>query len=282
MSALPDSLAARVDDVVARPELADVTWSLELRVGGARAAVNSAELLPTASIGKLFLLIEVAARLESGDLAPDTLLDRHDVDDTHDSGVWQHLTTSRLPVVDVAALVGCASDNWATNVLLDLVGLDAVQARAAELAPGGSTLLDQVRSSGRDPELHPWTLSLGCAADWAAFMEGLVEGTVVSTGVSRRVLNWIQPSLDLSMVLSALGADPLSSFELDRGLTHWNKTGTNQGIRADVGYVAGPVDAAAYAVLANWEVADERDELRDHVLAAMRDLGLLIRQGVSP
>ncbi len=99
----------------------------------------------TASVAKLFALVELARRLEDGSLDPSTLLDRRDVARVGDSGLWQHLRVDRLPLVDVATLVGATSDNLATNVLVDLLGLDQVQRTAALVAPGGSTLHDVVR-----------------------------------------------------------------------------------------------------------------------------------------
>ena len=64
--------------------------------------------------------------------------DRRTTEPVADSWVWQHLVTDQLPVADAAVLVGAVSDNLATNVLVDLLGLDAVQARARSMAPGGS------------------------------------------------------------------------------------------------------------------------------------------------
>lgn len=221
-------------------------------------------LLPTASVGKVFLLAELSARLDAGELDAQQPVDRRRVAPIADSGLWQHLVTDVLPLADVARLVGTVSDNWATNALLDLVGLDAVRERAAALAPGGSVLHDLVRDH-RGPE-HPPTLSEGCASDWV---------TVLPT-LDGRVLGWLDSSVDLSMVASAFGLDPLAHRE-DREVRLVNKTGTSDGVRADVGLVTRGDRRTAYAAIAGWDPA--RPELRAPVLAAMRGIGGLVALG---
>jgi len=259
-----------VTELLARPALAGTRWSVEVRAWDGRVHAHAPDrLLRTASLGKLFVLVEVADRLDRGRLAPDLPVHRDRVAPVADSGLWQHLAAAELPLVDVAALVGAVSDNRATNALVDLVGLDAVRRRAQALAPGGSTLHDLVRDR-RSPG-DPPTLSEGCAADHAALLAGLASGTVVSPAVSAQVLAWLAAGTDLSMVASALHLDPLAHVDHDRGVLLRNKTGTDGSVRADVGVVTGPAGTAAYAVICNWERGEDRP--RAAVLSAMRELG---------
>lgn len=268
-----------VQSIVARPELSGTEWSVAVEsLDGARIAdVSSTRLLRTASVAKVFLLIDVADRIESGTLDPHLPLKRTPEARVMDSGIWQHLETDTLPLADVARLVGIASDNWATNVLLDLVGLDDVRRQSETYAPGGSRLLDRVRDQRGVG--HPETLSVGCAADWVAIFAGIDGGKIVSPDVSSRVRHWLGGGLDLSMVASAFGLDPLSHLQPDRGFAVWNKTGTDAGVRADIGVVEGPSGAFAYAVVCNWDA--ESDGPRDSVLRAMRDIGGVLRSACA-
>jgi len=266
-----------VTGLLARPGLAGTRWSIEVRAGHDSPALrhDPDRLLRTASVGKVFLLVEVADRLERGLLDPAHAVRRDRVAPVADSGLWQHLSTVELPVVDVASLVGAVSDNWATNALLDLVGLDAVRERARTLAPGGSMLHDLVRDE-RGPH-HPPTLSEGCASDWVSLMAGLEAGTVVSQAVSAHVLAWLAVGVDLSMVASALHLDPLAHTAADQGpdgVLLWNKTGTDSSARADVGVVRGPAGPVAYAALCTWPRGDDRP--RAAVMAAMREIGTVV------
>ena len=69
---------------------------------------------------------------------------------------------------------------------------------------------------------------------------------------------------------------------VDRVYGTINKTGTNRGVRADVGIVEGPGRGVAYAVLVNWtEPATPYDRSRDLVLDAMREIGSALREGLG-
>lgn len=247
-------------------------WSVVVRAVGQDVpllSIGPSRVLRTASVAKLFLLVEVAAQLESGRLSPGELLDRSTVAPVFDSGLWHRMTVDALPVVDVAALVGAVSDNWATNVLLNRVGLAAVQGRAASLGYVDSALLDCVRDERT--AAHPETLSVGTSNDWARFMSELAAGRIVSPGVSDQVVEWMTASCDHSMVASAFGLDPLAHWEPDLGIMVRNKTGTDAGVRADVGLVQG-ASQLAYAAIVNWDELAQPG-LRPAIMADLRTIG---------
>jgi beta-lactamase class A len=257
----------------------DLSWSICVRDLDSLDEVSHqpGARLRTASIGKLILLAEVARRIELNPAYGDRVLPTGAVESVADSGVLQHLSSVSLNVDDLAALVGYASDNWATNVLLADVGLAAVGQTGHRLGLRRTELLDRVRRprTADDPE----ALSAGTAAELCAFMSRLQRGDLLTAAVAARLNRWLEPGVDLSMVASAFGFDPLSHSEDDRGLRLVNKTGTDSGVRADVGYVEGPAGRAAYAVLANWP--RDGEDHRDVVLAHMRRIGQAIRAGVE-
>ncbi|SDR80004.1 beta-lactamase class A [Friedmanniella luteola] len=262
------------------PDLpAAARWSVAVRDGGTGAvlaAVHPDQLQLTASIGKVFLLVEVAARLADGSLDPEEPLTWTEEEHVADSGLWYLMDRRTLGVRDLAVLVGAFSDNLATNVLLRRVGLTAVQARAVALGCTRSTLLDRVRLR-RTPQ-DPPTLSVGTAGELSGLLHALHAGTGVAPAVSAQVLRWLAAGADLSMVASAFDLDPLAHGEPDRGVTLVNKTGTISIARGDVGVVAGPDATLAYAVLATWP---EHVDVRDAVLAAMRTVGQQLRAAVG-
>ena len=272
-------LFVEVQRLLEARDLRTTRWSIEVRdvaTGTSLIEVNCHALLRTASVAKVYLLIEIAARLVSGDMDPLLPVDRRSTEPVADSGLWQHFASDVLPVVDAARLVGSVSDNLATNVLIDLVGLDVVQARSAKHAADGSILHDLVRDVRR-PE-DPATLSEGSAADWASLFVGLKRGTVESPRVSDLVLAWLASGADLSMVASALGLDPLAhAGGPDRRIAVWNKTGTDIGVRADVGAIDQESRTVAYAVICNWSPR-AGPHSHDAVLSAMRTIGEALRR----
>lgn len=256
--------------------LKDVSWSvsvLDVESGGVLLEHEPERVQRTASIGKLFLLVEVARQAAAGQLDLDEQVERRPDEFVADSGVWYRLRADALSIHDACALIGAVSDNLATNVLVRRIGLDAIGQTTRELGITRSALLDRVREE-RGPE-HPPTLSRGCAGELAEFARRLERGEVVSPEVSRMVVDWLALDTDLSMVASAFGLDPLAHTEVDRGIRLWNKTGTISSARIDVGVAAASQRGIAWAVLADWEHAS--GDPRDAVLERMRTLGERIR-----
>ncbi len=266
------------------PSFAGAFQSLgELAYGGAQVSASVIDLdsdvrvlsiddrivLPTASVGKILLLIEVSARLSEQATPPREVLDKTPKDTVGDSGLWRHLQARSLPLADVATLVGATSDNLATNVLLREVGLDAVRARTEELGLLRTALLDLVRDT-RGPDDAP-QLSVGSTAELAWLFAALARGQVVDALTSSRVLGWLSLNTDLSMVASAFGVDPLSHRGVDHGLQLVNKTGTDTGVRSEVGILRGPRRGIAYSV--SVQFSDRSIASRLRVLEALRAVG---------
>lgn len=256
-----------------------VRWSVQVGEIGADPWLieNPDAVLPTASIGKLLLLGRVAEMFEDGSLTRETPVQRDDGLFVRDSGIWHALGQQALAAVDVCRLIGLVSDNLATNALLHHVGQASVQAYADQLGLAPMALLDQVRGlrDPRDPQVAP-TLSVANAASLIRFMELLSEGTV-----SADVREWLSLNTDLSMVADAFGLDPLAHNIIDGGdpgrYTLINKTGTNEGTRADVGVVHAGGAPTAYAVIAYWDETIDGDCVAE-VVARMRQIGAEIRR----
>ncbi|WP_241975961.1 MULTISPECIES: serine hydrolase [Cryobacterium] len=242
----------------------------DLVTGRVLFSVDDHVVMPTAGIGTVLLLIEVAARLRDADFGAYTILDRTVADSAGGSGLWQHLQAPSLPVADLAALIGAANDNLATNVLIRAVGLDAVRARTEQLGLGRTALLDLVRDR-RGPDDAP-QLSVASAKELTWLFTALARGEVVDAEASERVIGWLSLGADLSMVASAFGFDPLAHREKDHGLLLVNKTGTDVGVRSEVGILRGPRAGVTYAV--SMSFADTRLSSRLAVLDGMRAVGL--------
>ena len=229
-------------------------------------------ILPTASIGKLLLLLTVLDEIDTGRLDPREVLSVTDDDVVADSGLLQHLDQQALPVLDLCRLVGVVSDNLATNVLIRRVGLDRVDAVAARLGITRCRLHDFVRDE-RGPE-HPPTLSTGAAGELADLARRIRVGHAVSTVASETLVDLLRLNTDLSMVAAAFGLDPLAHVDEDLGARLFNKTGTRTGTRADVGCVettvAGEWRLVSYAVIAQF---GDSATTRRAVLDAMRAVG---------
>ena len=243
--------------------------------GGILAERDPERPLPTASVGKVLLLVTAAAEIEAGQLQPDEMLRRTTTAAVADSGLWQHLRVDSLCVEDLGVLIGGVSDNLATNVLLERIGLERVRATAECLGLRSTALLDRVRD--RRTAQDPPHLSVGTAGELSLLMHQLAGGVLLSDAVCATVDRWLAPGVDLSMVGRDLGLDPLAHVEPDQGLLLRSKTGTDSDVRADVGYLGGPGGRVSYAVLTGWTGTDRRQA----ALAAMGEIGRALRVTVA-
>jgi beta-lactamase class A len=262
-----------IDDAVGTTPKID--WSICIRddAGHELASHNPNRSMQTASVGKLLLLAEVARQFEAGDLDSTELLDRDPKLLVADSGIWQYLRVDKLSIHDLCVLIATVSDNIATNVLLKRVGLQRLRELCGALGLIETVLLDYVRDPRGPDDL--WTFSTGSAAELSRFMNQMARKELISQTVSEQLGRWLATGVDLSMVASAFGFDPLAHSESDRGSYIRNKTGTDSGITADVGTVGQDSMWLSYAVIANWEAVDP--SLRDTALAAMSSIGEALR-----
>jgi beta-lactamase class A len=270
------------DELLAPTRSLGAEWSISVRRGDDTAAWAEhcpGKLLRTASVAKVFVLMELADRLAHNEIQAEQLIDRRATQPVFDSGIWHAMHVESLPVIDLGVLVGALSDNWATNVLIDLCGLDSIQALAGAAAPGGSMLRDYVRDDRSGAVAK--TLSDGCAQDWSAIMQRLYYATGIDVAVCRHVLAWLAQDADLSMVAAAFDLDPLAHDFEDLGLRLWHKTGTDLGVRAEAGVLRSATAVVSYAVICNWPATDVRPQTRRAIHSAMRRIGDEIRVGIT-
>lgn len=90
--------------------------------------INGNELFPAASIIKIGLIIEFFNRVEKKEIEPTDLLLYKNEMRTSGSSVLKSLTEGKvsMPLIDYVTLMTTISDNSATNLLADLLGLDNI------------------------------------------------------------------------------------------------------------------------------------------------------------
>jgi beta-lactamase class A len=125
-------MAARVDGVVGYA-IVDLTT-------GERIGHLERETFPTASAIKLAIVYELFKQAEEQriDLEEKTTLDRRQA--VGGTGVLVEMGTPTLSLRDYAVLMVTLSDNTATNVLIDRLGMDRIAARMQGLGLGGTKL----------------------------------------------------------------------------------------------------------------------------------------------
>ncbi|MGO1768386.1 MAG: serine hydrolase [Microbacterium sp.] len=277
---------------VIRPRFTQTMGALEdLASTGAKVSVHVADLdrgstvltgddfvtLPVGGLGVVPLLVEVAARFDEGSLDPMTVVERGDLDPVSVTGIWRHLTVPSLPLADLVVLAGTCGDAFATNALLQVVGIPAVTRRMVGLGMRRSAVLDRVRDR-RGPDDAPH-VALGTTREYATLMSDLVNGRVVNPAVSAQVAEWLTLGQDLSLVGARTNLDPFA-HENDRfGLLFLNCTGRSEvAVRAEAGVIAGPRAGLAYALTVGFDEVSVVH--RDRVHGAFRALGADLMENV--
>ncbi|MFP7761895.1 serine hydrolase [Marisediminicola sp. LYQ85] len=251
--------------------------AVDLATGDDVLAIDERVVLPTAGVGVLVLLVEVSARMTADDTWGHTIVDKPGSAGRTAPGLWQHMQAPALPVADIAMLAASARDALAVNALLDLVGLDAVRARADALSLTRTAVLDLVRDE-RGPDDAPHA-TVGSAAELTWLMTALARGTAVDRATSRRVVRWLRSGVDLTLVGAAFGADPLSHRFAEHDIRIVNAVGIDAGVRCETGWLSGPRTQVAYA--ATVQFADTSLATRLAVHRVLRTFGTELLEFVA-
>ena len=173
---------ARLQEIIAGNEAIVGMVAYDLN-GGARFAHNEDMVFPQGSAIKIPILMEVYKQSDAGKPAAAgkfKLTDRLPVTgQVGGSGVLEHLGrgTSELSVRDIAVLMILISDNTATNMLIELVGMDSVTRTMTSLGLEQTKLqrkMMDTEASARGDE------NLSTPAEAARLMDILYRGEFVS------------------------------------------------------------------------------------------------------
>jgi beta-lactamase class A len=195
------------------------------------AALLEHEAFPTASAIKLSVLYEMLKQAEAGTLNLDAPAPVNRSQLVGGSGVLQHLTTPSLSLRDHATLMIMVSDNSSTNIVIQAVGMDKVNARMQALGLG-------------DVRLRRLMM------DAAAVKRG--DENVASPESLAKVseLLWRGEGLKPESREAALGMLKLVSGSIRQAVPSrvpvYAKTGSLDGVRTEAGVVA--VDGRPFSI----------------------------------
>lgn len=189
------------------------------------------EAFPTASTIKLAVLYELLKQAEEGGIDLDRLapLDKSQV--VAGSGVLQHLRAPSLSLRDHAALMMILSDNTATNIVIDAVGMPRVNARMETLGVRPSLLRRKMMDAaaarrGDENVASPSALARTATALWEG--DGLTDA---SRDEARRVLRQVNGQIRRAV---------------PSRVPVFSKTGSLTAVRAEAAVVA--LEGRPYAV----------------------------------
>ena len=117
---------------------------------GQSVSIRGAEPVRTASTIKLPVLVEIYAQASEGKLKLDEELVMRQADMVSGSGVLRELSAgTKLKLRDIGNLMIVVSDNTATNMLIERIGADTVNARMDKLNLPRTRLMRKIRGDGK-------------------------------------------------------------------------------------------------------------------------------------
>lgn len=283
------ALLALAPSSAAAQTLADLRPAIEERVAahqgtvglavidldtGEALAIRGDEPFPTASVIKVPVLVEVFHQVENGPLRLEDPLVLIAADRKPGSGILQHLSTPHeLTVADAALLMIAHSDNTATNLLIDRVGIGPVNARMDSLGLPRTTLHRKLfgpESSSIAPDSSArYGVGVTTPAEMAGLLAMLYRGEVVSAPASERMLEILRRQFYRESIPRHLAGAPVA-----------NKTGSESAVRNDCGVVYGEARDFVLCVFTR-ENRDRSWSLDNEAQVLAADLARILYEGLN-
>jgi beta-lactamase class A len=161
---------------------------------GETYALNADERVRTASTIKIAVMIEAFARVSEGKIkwTDEVVLTKEKK--VSGSGILAELSDGlHLTLRDAVNLMMILSDNTATNLVLDVLTTDAVNARMESLGFKNIKIMRKVGSggesmAGKDPENKKYGLGVATPREMVLVMEKLERGEIISPAVSKEMI----------------------------------------------------------------------------------------------
>ncbi|SES40466.1 serine hydrolase [Psychrobacillus sp. OK032] len=225
------ALSNKINDLIGQSK---GTWGIVLEDldVGEKWALNENELFYAASVIKVPLMVAVFSAVERGEIALTDQIILKEEDIVGGSGVLQHLTQeTSFSLQDMIMLMIIQSDNTATNILIDQVGVEHIVQTMKEVGMDKSTFYNKLMMNRPNPK----GFNRITASEIAKLLKLMATGELVSADASKQMLD-IMKKQQIKDCLPAKLPSPYSNF--NNGMTAWelaHKTGWIPGTRHDVG-----------------------------------------------
>ncbi len=161
---------------------------------GETYGLNADERVRTASTIKIAVMVEAFARVAEGKARWTDQLKLTKEKKVSGSGVLQELGEGlQVTLRDAVNLMMVVSDNTATNLVLDVLSTDAVNARMESLGFKQIKILRKVGSggeslAGKDPENKRFGLGFATPREMVLLLEKIERGEVISPAASKEMI----------------------------------------------------------------------------------------------
>lgn len=195
---------------------------------GDTVLINEHEVFPSASVIKVPILVEIMCQRDEGRLSLDEVFTLRESEKVPGSGVLMDLHDGmQLTLRDLAVLMIIVSDNTATNMLIDRIGMDAVNERMRGL---GLTSVTLARKMYDWEQQKLGNENLISAHEMMLLLRWIAEGRISSKSTSDEIIGIMARQQYRDKIPLLLPEDTRVA----------NKTGSITGVTHDVGVVYTP------------------------------------------
>lgn len=218
---------------------------------GAPFALRPDDRVRTASTIKLPILCATFQAVQEGKLKWTDLTTLRDADKVSGSGILGEFSDGvKIPLVDLTHLMIVLSDNTATNLVLDQVTADYVNAYLDKLGLTGTRSMRKVlgdgadlkapsgySKAGLDPANKKYGLGSSTPREMVILLERIEKGEIVSAEASKEILKVLKRQRDNNGIARRMGDFVVA-----------NKAGALDHLRSDVGIVYTKTNRIAMAI----------------------------------
>lgn len=227
---------------------------------------NAEEPMCAASVIKLTVMAELFRRFETGELDRDLKLTVKDEDRVPICGVLTLMHTGmEVTPVDLCWLMITISDNMATNLLIDLLGIESIQENNRRLGLEGVSISRKLFD--RRPGYRE-KMNFVSAAGIGKLLEMIWKGELVSRQASKEMMEMLLAQQCTNKMPLLLGEGAAA-----------HKTGEDEGITHDVGIVF--AKRPFIVCFCNWKL-EPGSEGRMNLLIGESTKALFDAQGGAP
>lgn len=198
--------------------------------------INEKEKFETASTIKLFVLAALFERIEKGEISLSDMLEYRREHVIDGSGILSSMEIgTRLSVRNIATLMIIVSDNIATNMLIDFLGVEQINGCIQRLGCQDTVLHNRI-----DFEKYS-KLGTSTPADYAGMWVRMARGELISSGASEQMLAICRQQHYNSMLTRNLPPYYLDADNYDEEIIYVaSKSGSMNACRNDGGIVSTP------------------------------------------
>jgi len=219
-----------VESVVANASESGTVGVAIIGPDGSRWSHRGARKFGAASTVKIPIMIEIFRQIDAGKRS---LADRYtmtEADQTPGSGVMLHLHDGmEFTLNDLIYLMISISDNRATNILIRMAGMEAVNRTMRDLGMANSLLAREMK--GR-PATAEEGENLAAPEDYAEVIRAILDGEAASRSSCEAMVAMLEKQQNTRRIARYLPAS---------AAIRWgSKTGSVTGVTNDAGFIIGP------------------------------------------